>query len=64
MKESDSLQSEVDRWTTPTWNFYQSVDIPAEIIDPKKRGGVGKTAVTNRGLLEQPLEQPVAQARE
>ena len=57
MKEGTSLQSEVDRWTQPNWTFYQSLDIPAEIIDPKKRGGVGKTSVTNRGLLEQPLEQ-------
>lgn len=55
MKEGDSLQSEVDRWNGPTWSFFQSVDIPPEILDPKMRGGVGKTAVTNRGLMEQPL---------
>ena len=52
MREGDSLQSEVDRSNQPTWSFYQSVDIPTEIIDPNKRGGLGSTAVTNRGLVE------------
>ncbi len=52
MREGDSLQKEVDRSNQPVWSFYQHVDIPAEIIDPKKRGGLGTTAVTNRGLVE------------
>lgn len=52
MREGDSLQSEVDRSNQPTWGFYQTVDIPTDIIDPKKRGGLGSTAVTNRGLVE------------
>jgi hypothetical protein len=56
MKDMSSLQSEVDRGNNPNWNFFQTVDIPSEHIDPKKRGGVGKTSVTNRGLMEQPLE--------
>ncbi len=52
MREGDSLQSEVDRSNQPTWGFYQNLDIPAEIIDPKKRGGLGTTSVSNRGLVE------------
>ena len=52
MREGDSLQSEIDRSNQPTWSFYQTVDIPTEIVDPKKRGGLGSTAVSNRGLVE------------
>ncbi|MCC6510300.1 MAG: hypothetical protein IT423_14445 [Pirellulaceae bacterium] len=52
MREGESLQSEIDRSNRPVWSFYQSLDIPAEIIDPKKRGGVGHTAVTNKGLVD------------
>ncbi len=52
MREGDTLQSEVDRANQPVWSFYQTLDIPAQIIDPKKRGGLGTTAVTNRGLVE------------
>ncbi len=35
MREGDSLQAEVDRSNQPTWTFYQTVDIPTEIIDPR-----------------------------
>lgn len=56
MKDMSALQSEVDRNNTPNWSFFQTVEIPSEHIDPKKRDGVGKTSVTNRGLVEQPIE--------
>jgi hypothetical protein len=56
MKEVGGLQSEVERGNVPNWNFFDNVEIPREHIDPNKRGGVGKTSVTNRGLVEQPLE--------
>ncbi len=56
LKEGESLQSEVDRWTQPNWRFFETLSIPPNIIDPKKRGGLGKTSVTNRGLLEQTIE--------
>ena len=52
MQEGDTLQKEVDRSNQPMWSYFQSIDIPTEIFDPRKRGGLGSTAVTNRGLVE------------
>ncbi len=51
MREGDSLQSQVDRGNLPMWNFYERMEIPAEIVDPKKKA-LGTTKVTNRGLVE------------
>ncbi len=53
LREGDSLQAEIDRGNAPIWQFFFTLDIPSEIIDPKKRGGVGRTSVTNRGLVEE-----------
>lgn len=52
MRKGETLQSVVDSGNQPNWSFYQTVDMPTEIIDPNKRGGLGSTAVTNRGLVE------------
>lgn len=52
MREGDTLQGQVDRGNQPMWNYYATIDIPTELIDPNKRRGLGTTAVTNRGLVE------------
>ena len=53
LKEGESIQQEVNRWQTPNIKFFDSVKIPAEILDPAKRNGLGTTEVSNRGLIPQ-----------
>ncbi len=51
LKESESVQSEVNRWQRPNPEFFERVEIPAQILDPAKKNGLGVTEVSNRGLV-------------
>jgi hypothetical protein len=51
LKPGQSVQAEVDRWQRPDVEFFEKLDIPAKILDPTKRSGLGTTQVTNRGLI-------------
>ncbi len=51
LKEGETVQAEVDRWQHPNVEIFEKVEIPARIIDPAKRDGLGTTEVTNRGLV-------------
>jgi hypothetical protein len=51
LKEGESVQNEVSRWQKPDPGFFDRVDIPARILDPDKKNGLGVTEVTNRGLI-------------
>ncbi|WP_425619263.1 PQQ-binding-like beta-propeller repeat protein [Anatilimnocola sp. NA78] len=53
LREGQTLQGEVDRWQKPNPGFFTTVDVPDKIMDPAKRNGLGKTLVTNRGLIPQ-----------
>ena len=51
LSEKQSAQEEVNRWQKPNPGFFEKLDLPEEIMDPKYRNGVGATLVTNRGLV-------------
>ncbi len=51
LQPGQSAQAEVEKWNNPYPQFYETVDIPDSILDPKKRNGLGTTEVTNRGLV-------------
>ena len=51
LEEGKSAQSEVDRWQHPNVEFFDSVAIPARILDPKYRTGVGTSDVNVNGLV-------------
>jgi hypothetical protein len=51
LREGESVQNEVNRWQKPDPGFFDRVDIPARILDPDKKNGLGVTEVTNRGLI-------------
>lgn len=50
LKENETLQGEVDRNQRPDIEFFDRVVPPNQIIDPKKKEGIGMSMVTNRGL--------------
>jgi hypothetical protein len=51
LREGQSLQSEADKWQRPDIEFFGRQDVPQEVIDPKKRGGIGTSDVTLQGLV-------------
>ncbi|MGE0755817.1 MAG: SHD1 domain-containing protein [Pirellulaceae bacterium] len=51
LKEGESMQGEVNKWQKPNPDFFDQVRIPDRILDPAKRNGLGRTQVTNRGLV-------------
>lgn len=51
LRDGQSAQGEVDKMQRPNPEFFEGVKIPAKIMDPAKRGGLGSTKVTNRGLV-------------
>ncbi len=51
LRDGESVQNEVNRWQKPDPGFFDRVDIPARILDPDKKNGLGVTEVTNRGLI-------------
>lgn len=51
LEEGKSLQSEADQWQKPDVEFFSRQDVPQEVMDPKKRGGVGTSDVTLKGLV-------------
>ncbi|MFO0816443.1 MAG: SHD1 domain-containing protein [Pirellulales bacterium] len=46
-----TAQGEVDRWQLPNPEFFERLSVPAKLLDPDKRSGLGVTRVTNRGLI-------------
>jgi hypothetical protein len=51
LREGESVQDQVGGWQKPDPGFFERVDIPASILDPAKKNGLGITEVTNRGLI-------------
>ena len=51
LRDGQTAQGEVNKWQNPQPGFFDTVDVPADIIDPAKRNGLGTTEVTNRGLV-------------
>jgi hypothetical protein len=51
LREGQTAQSEVSKWQNPNPGFFDQVAIPARILDPAKKNGLGTTEVTNRGLV-------------
>ena len=51
LSQGESVQAEIDKWQKPNVQFFNDLDIPANILDPAKRLGLGVTTVTNRGLI-------------
>lgn len=51
LREGQSLQSEADKWQRPDIEFFDRQDVPQEVMDPKKRGGIGASDVTLKGLV-------------
>jgi len=51
LQAGQTAQTEVEKWNSPYPKFYETVDIPDSILDPKKSSGLGTSQVTNRGLV-------------
>jgi len=51
LREGDTVQGEISRWQRPQPEFFETLDVPERLLDPKKRYGLGTTQVTNRGLV-------------
>jgi len=51
LREGETVQGEISRWQRPQPEFFETLDVPDRILDPKKRYGLGTTQVTNRGLI-------------
>jgi hypothetical protein len=51
LKQGEAVQNEVDKWQNPRPEFFEKVEIPPRIIDPKYKSGLGTTLVSNRGLV-------------
>lgn len=51
LDQNQSAQTEVDRWQRPNVEFFEQLEVPGKILDPKRRNGLGSTRVTNRGLV-------------
>lgn len=49
--EGQTAQSEANKWNQPNPGFFENVEIPKEILDPKFSKGLGSTDVTVRGLI-------------
>jgi hypothetical protein len=54
LREGQTAQSEANKWNQPQPSFFDRVDIPKEILDPKFNKGLGSTDVTVRGLVPKP----------
>jgi len=51
LQEGESVQAKLNEWQHPNPGFFETVDIPASILDPDKRKGLGVTNVSSRGLV-------------
>ncbi|MFO0869609.1 MAG: SHD1 domain-containing protein [Pirellulales bacterium] len=51
LRGGQTAQGEVDQWQRPDPQFFERLEIPAQILDPDKQNGLGTTQVTNRGLI-------------
>jgi hypothetical protein len=51
LQKGETAQGEADKMNRPHPEFFETVDIPDNILDPAKRTGLGTTQVTNRGLI-------------
>ncbi len=54
LREGQSVQGEANKWNQPNPGFFEAVNIPKEILDPKFSKGLGATDVTVRGLVPKP----------
>lgn len=50
LREGETAHTKVSSWQNPNPDFFQSVDIPENILDPQKKNGLGMTKVSSRGL--------------
>ncbi len=50
LREGETVQSELTEWEKPNPGYFGSVDLPAKLLDPDKKKGLGVTKVTTRGL--------------
>jgi SLA1 homology domain 1, SHD1 len=50
LKEGESIQQAVDRHVQPSVQFFETVTLPAEIIRPQYREGLGKSEIMGNGL--------------
>lgn len=51
LKEGQNVQTEAGRWQNPDIEFFTRSDIPHELFDPAKQGGLGVTDISVRGLV-------------
>ncbi len=50
LKEGESIQQAVDRYIKPNVEFFKSVTLPAEMLKPEYRQGLGKSQITPAGI--------------
>jgi hypothetical protein len=49
-KEGETTQQAVDRLCEPSLNFFKGADFPKQIMNPKYRGGFGRSRISERGI--------------
>lgn len=49
----ETLGDAIERQTVPNYRFFESLDLPSLLVDPKVRGGLGASVLTAEGFVDQ-----------
>ena len=55
VKESQSIQSELNRASEPSYDLFDSFTFPEKVIAPKFQKGLGTSRITPSGLVDEPV---------
>jgi len=53
LREGESVQSKMREATKENYALFENLEIPAEMLYPKFKNGLGKTSITANGFLDQ-----------
>ncbi len=56
VQENTSIQSELNRYSEPSYDFFDSFAFPERVIEPKFERGLGSSRITPTGLVDQLAE--------
>ncbi len=51
LREGQSAQSEAKKWEAADVEFFSRTDIPFEVLNPDKQGGLGTSDITIQGII-------------
>ena len=58
LRDGDTLHSKMSEATKPTYGLFEKLEIPAEMLYPKFKYGLGKTSITVNGFRDQVIAKP------